>query len=57
MRLFSFSISPNPLRQEMLRCTAAELLNSRLSARYSALKKKMHLILIRCISMSIFNHS
>ena len=57
MRLFSFSISPNPLRQEMLRCTAAELPNSWLAARYSALKKKMHLILIRCISMSIFNHS
>ena len=50
MRLFSFSISPNPLRQEMLRCTAAELPNSWLAARYSALKKKMHLILIRCIS-------
>ena len=57
MRLFFFLYKPNPLRQKMLRYTAVELLNTRLSARYSALKKKMHLILIRCISMSIFNHS
>ena len=57
MRLFFFLYKPNPLRQKMLRYTAVEFLNTRLSARYSALKKKMHLILIRCISMSIFNHS
>ena len=55
MRLFFFLYKPNPLRQKMLRYTAVELLNTRLSAVIRHLKNapdshQMHLL-------SIFNHS